>query len=162
MADDSNHTTVLRPVINVCACHNSGHCTALEENDPNNQANNTGRRFKFLPCVCQQGYTGAFCEEDLDACEENLQPCYPGVKCIDLPPPGNESGFKCGSCPNGFTGNGAECTGEMVFLRAKSFMIFLWATHIDNIFLFVGLDLRWIRIVNFTFGAAKKSVDGNK
>jgi len=110
VADDSNHTAVLRPVIYVCACHNSGHCTALDENDPNNQAKNTGGRFNFLPCVCQEGYTGAFCEEDLDACEENLQPCYPGVKCIDLPPPANESGYKCGSCPNGFTGNGAECT----------------------------------------------------
>jgi len=60
--------------------------------------------------VCQNGYTGIFCEADLDACEENFQPCYPGVQCIDLKPPANDSGFVCGPCPDGLTGDGVECT----------------------------------------------------
>lgn len=108
-ADDSNQATVLRPVINVCACHNQGTCVSLDEND----VDNSGERFNILPCVCQNGYTGTFCEADLDACEENFQPCYPGVECIDLKPPANASGFKCGPCPAGLTGDGVECTGNM-------------------------------------------------
>ncbi|CAH3044151.1 unnamed protein product [Pocillopora meandrina] len=64
---------------------------------------------KVLECGCLNGYTGTLCESDLDACEANLNPCYPGVKCIDLPPPANISGYKCGPCPNGFTGDGSKC-----------------------------------------------------
>ncbi|KAL9953601.1 hypothetical protein ACROYT_G041044 [Oculina patagonica] len=106
VADDSNQATVLRPVINVCACHNQGTCIPVDEND----VDSSGGRFNILSCVCQNGYTGTFCDADLDACEENFQPCYPGVECIDLKPPANESGFECGSCPVGLTGNGVECT----------------------------------------------------
>ncbi|XP_078349239.1 mucin-like protein [Oculina patagonica] len=106
VADDSNQATVLRPVINVCACHNQGTCIPVDEND----VDSSGGRFNILSCVCQNGYTGTFCDADLDACEENFQPCYPGVECIDLKAPANESGFECGSCPVGLTGNGVECT----------------------------------------------------
>ncbi|XP_068712588.1 uncharacterized protein [Montipora foliosa] len=106
VADDSKQATVLRPLINVCACHNQGTCVPVDEND----ADSSGQRFNILACVCQNGYTGIFCEADLDACEENFQPCYPGVQCIDLKPPANESGFDCGPCPDGLTGDGVECT----------------------------------------------------
>ena len=34
--------------------------------------------------------------------------CFAGVTCHDVPAPG--SGFKCGSCPPGYTGNGVSCT----------------------------------------------------
>ena len=112
IVDDSNQATVLRPVINLCACHNQGKCLPVEENDVDGNAGNKSERFNILPCVCQNGYTGAFCEADLDACEENSQPCYPGVQCSDLKPPANESGFECGPCPTGLTGNGIECTGK--------------------------------------------------
>ncbi|XP_068760013.1 mucin-like protein [Montipora capricornis] len=106
VADDSKQATILLPVINVCACHNQGTCVPVDEND----ADNNGERFNTLSCVCQNGYTGTFCEADLDACKENFQPCYPGVQCIDLKPPANESGFDCGPCPDGLTGDGVECT----------------------------------------------------
>lgn len=111
MADDSHQATVLRPVINVCVCRNLGQCTTVNKNDLSTNANTTGERFRLLPCACPDGYTGALCEQDLDACEENFQPCYPGVQCTDLPPPANQSGFKCASCPSGSTGNGVECKG---------------------------------------------------
>ncbi|XP_069783892.1 cartilage oligomeric matrix protein isoform X2 [Narcine bancroftii] len=32
-------------------------------------------------------------------------PCFPGVPCAET-----ANGFLCGSCPNGFTGNGTHCT----------------------------------------------------
>lgn len=108
IADDSKQATVLRPVINVCACHNQGTCVPKDEND----ADNSGARFNILSCECKNGYTGTFCEADLDACEENFQPCYPGIQCIDLKPPAEASGFVCGPCPAGLTGDGIECTGN--------------------------------------------------
>lgn len=108
IADDSKQATVLRPVISVCACHNQGTCVPKDEND----ADNSGARFNILSCECENGYTGTFCEADLDACEENFQPCYPGIQCIDLKPPADASGFVCGPCPAGLTGDGIECTGN--------------------------------------------------
>ena len=115
VTDDLKQATVLRPVINVCACLNLGRCVSADENILNDSANSTDERFNLLRCACVNGYTGAFCEKNLDACEENSQPCYPGVKCRDLPPPANESGFECGLCPVGLTGNGADCAGLQFF-----------------------------------------------
>lgn len=105
---DGTANTVHSPVINVCACHNQGAC--VEQASDDSSANNNTQKFQFLSCQCLNGYTGSFCEVDLDACEENSQPCFPGVSCIDLPPPANESGYTCGPCPNGYFGNGAECS----------------------------------------------------
>ena len=116
IADDSKQATVLRPEINVCACHNQGTCVPVDEND----ADNSGARFKILSCECQNGYTGTFCEADLDACEENFQPCYPGIQCIDLQPPADASGFDCGPCPDGLTGDGIQCTGNGCFCFSTS------------------------------------------
>ena len=74
---------------------------------------NTDSKFVYRGCACQGGYTGRFCDSDIDACEMNGQPCYAGVKCIDLPPPANASGYTCGPCPSGYTGNGAQCVGGL-------------------------------------------------
>ncbi|XP_074632006.1 uncharacterized protein LOC141890434 isoform X2 [Acropora palmata] len=104
---DGTANTVHSPVINVCACHNQGAC--VEQASDDSSPNNNTQKFQILSCQCLNGYTGSFCEVDLDACEENSQPCFPGVSCIDLPPPANESGYTCGPCPNGYSGNGAEC-----------------------------------------------------
>ena len=79
-----------------------------EEGDPVN----TDSRFVYMGCACQEGFTGRFCESDIDACEMNGQPCYTGVKCIDLPAPANATGYECGPCPSGYSGNGAQCAGK--------------------------------------------------
>ena len=79
-----------------------------EDGDPVN----TNSKFVYKGCVCQGGYTGRFCDSEIDACEVNGQPCYEDVVCTDLPPPADETGYTCGPCPSGFTGNGAECSGE--------------------------------------------------
>ena len=107
---DGTATTVLSPVIYVCACLNDGSCFHEEEDSEENNANNTAR-FNILSCSCKDGYTGSFCDSDLDACEENSQPCYPGVTCTDFPPPANETGFQCDPCPSGYSGDGIDCTG---------------------------------------------------
>ena len=35
------------------------------------------------------------------------RPCFPGVKCLDKAPP--LTGYKCGKCPLGYTGDGRKC-----------------------------------------------------
>ncbi|PFX32349.1 Mucin-4 [Stylophora pistillata] len=106
VTDDRGATAFLRPIINLCACHNDGVCLQSASNKNSTYGSN---KMNVLQCRCLNGYTGKFCESDLDACEANLNPCYPGVTCIDLPPPANISGYKCGPCPNGFTGDGSKC-----------------------------------------------------
>ena len=92
----------------MCACDNGGQCVAPELGDPEN----TGSKFVLMGCACVAGFTGRLCTSDIDACELNGQPCYPGVECEDLPAPANITGYKCGPCPAGYSGNGAKCTGE--------------------------------------------------
>ncbi|KHJ46556.1 CUB domain protein, partial [Trichuris suis] len=58
-------------------------------------------------CFCDIGWkqseslTDPYCV-DVDECLEN--PCFPGVHCSNTP-----GGFKCGSCPVGYTGDGVRC-----------------------------------------------------
>ncbi|XP_073234800.1 mucin-like protein [Porites lutea] len=103
--DDKGASALWNPTIRMCACNNDGQCIEPEEGD----SINTDIKFIYLGCACQGGYTGRFCESEIDACELNGQPCYIGVTCIDLPPPANVSGYICGPCPTGFTGDGAQC-----------------------------------------------------
>ncbi|XP_031570637.1 uncharacterized protein LOC116304951 isoform X2 [Actinia tenebrosa] len=104
--DNKGATSVLRPVLHVCACHNNGDC--LTSNQEEENRNNS--RFSIMSCQCPSGYTGRFCESDIDACEVNMNPCYPGVQCKDLPAPANVTGYECGPCPSGFSGQGDSCS----------------------------------------------------
>ncbi|XP_074618589.1 uncharacterized protein LOC141877470 isoform X2 [Acropora palmata] len=104
--DDQGAASTWNPSINMCACEHRDQCVPAEDSDPVN----TNSKFVYMGCACQGGYTGRFCDSEIDACEVNGQPCYEDVVCTDLPPPANETGYTCGPCPSGFTGNGAECS----------------------------------------------------
>ncbi|VDO95723.1 unnamed protein product [Soboliphyme baturini] len=58
-------------------------------------------------CVCDVGWqqsdsiSNPYCE-DIDECKNN--PCFHGSACYNLP-----GKFRCGSCPEGYTGNGVQC-----------------------------------------------------
>jgi hypothetical protein len=91
----------------VCACQNGGNCTQPD--------NLSGDRFQVMSCTCGSGYTGKLCESNLDACDVNGPPCFPGVNCTDLPPPKGVDGYICGPCPAGYGGNGSSCTGKHMF-----------------------------------------------
>ena len=53
------------------------------------------------------GWEGRYCENDLDGCSELT--CFEGVQCYDVQAP--ESGAICGSCPDGYVGDGEKCAG---------------------------------------------------
>jgi len=100
--DSKGASSTWTPTITLCACQN-GNCT--------NVIDQSGERFQVMPCHCKSGYTGSLCESDINGCEAAGSPCYPSVVCIDNPPPNGVDGYECGSCPNGYSGNGAQCTG---------------------------------------------------
>jgi hypothetical protein len=51
-------------------------------------------------CQCPPGYTGTFCETEIDECESN--PCQNGGECID-----QVDAYLC-ICPEGYTGDNCE------------------------------------------------------
>lgn len=66
-------------------CHNGGSCNTTDN--------------EFM-CVCPAGYTGFFCEVEVDECLTS--PCRNGATCINRP-----GDFYC-HCPRGFTGSLCE------------------------------------------------------
>nr|CAB3263209.1 uncharacterized protein LOC104266258 [Phallusia mammillata] len=78
--------------LDVDECTDSRFCT--------NSARGTCVRegFEKYSCNCNDGYTGAHCEWDVNECL--LNKCDPIAKCINL-----EGTFTC-TCPNGYRGNG--------------------------------------------------------
>jgi len=104
--DEFNASVSSIPTIKMCACENGGQCVAPELGD---KLNNDSK-FIVQGCTCAAGYTGRFCENDIDACTFNGNPCFTGVNCTDQPPPANITGFICGPCPSGYFGDGLECT----------------------------------------------------
>ncbi|XP_078687900.1 mucin-like protein isoform X2 [Branchiostoma floridae x Branchiostoma belcheri] len=109
LTDTNNGSTQYWPTVRVCACYNGGTCVDSDDDDDTSSDNSTETRFILQGCTCDEGYTGVQCESDIDACEENSQPCYEGVRCRDYPAPANISGYECGPCPTGFTGDGETC-----------------------------------------------------
>ncbi|XP_019645326.1 PREDICTED: uncharacterized protein LOC109486081 [Branchiostoma belcheri] len=100
--DGLNATAVFVPEITVCGCVNGGTC----------DYDNVGDRdegFSPAACVCPNGWGGPFCEVDINGCDGN--PCFQGVTCTDQPAPlaAGESGYTCGPCVEGLTGNGEQC-----------------------------------------------------
>ncbi|XP_074628689.1 uncharacterized protein LOC141886438 isoform X2 [Acropora palmata] len=57
--------------------------------------------FRYF-CTCYKGFSGRHCESDIDECLDS--PCFDGVQCLNY-----VGTFRCGSCPEGFTGNGSVC-----------------------------------------------------
>lgn len=104
--DEFNASVSSIPTIKMCVCENGGECVAPELGDKLNNDN----KLIVQGCTCASGYTGRFCENDIDACTFNGNPCFTGVNCTDKPAPANITGFSCGPCPSGYSGDGFECT----------------------------------------------------
>ncbi|KAK2567531.1 Mucin-like protein, partial [Acropora cervicornis] len=104
--NEQGASTSSTPCIKMCGCQNGGQCVEPKVED----ALNSDSKFIYQGCNCTAGYTGRFCENDLNACELNGNPCFQGVSCTDHPAPANLSGFTCGPCPVGYSGDdGINC-----------------------------------------------------
>ncbi|XP_035686822.1 mucin-like protein [Branchiostoma floridae] len=104
-----NTTAQYWPAVYMCSCLHGGNCDGSGDPDPALAGGET--KFVQRSCTCAPGYTGDRCEEDIDACLLNFNPCFPGVQCEDVPAPAGDGpdGFTCRDCPSGYTGNGFDC-----------------------------------------------------
>ncbi|XP_078695035.1 mucin-like protein [Branchiostoma floridae x Branchiostoma belcheri] len=111
VTNENNASAQFWPTVYLCECQHGGFCDQDTQEEGNfTSLSNGTRKFEELPCTCTAGYTGKNCENELDACAENFNPCFAGVPCEDLPPPAGMDGYVCGKCPAGFEGDGQNCT----------------------------------------------------
>ncbi|KAJ8307328.1 hypothetical protein KUTeg_015412 [Tegillarca granosa] len=87
-------------------CSNHGYCM-FNETVPKTTL------FEYAKCVCEQGWTGYQCENDVNGCSGH--PCSDGRNCTDLTPAEEANfgrSFNCSSCPKGYTENDKnKCSG---------------------------------------------------
>ncbi|XP_076810619.1 uncharacterized protein LOC143453252 isoform X4 [Clavelina lepadiformis] len=100
--DSTNLTSSVGVTIRLCACANNGTCSFA-----NFAVADNSNRFYVGSCMCPDAYDGLYCDEDFNPCLYE-PPCYDGVECTDVPAPG--SGYECGACPSGSTGDGIFCS----------------------------------------------------
>ena len=66
----------------------------------------------MFTCRCQKGYTGAFCDVEINECHSN--PCAYGGVCTDV-----INGYRC-ACPKGTTGRSdCYCSSQWPILQAS-------------------------------------------
>ncbi|EDV26971.1 uncharacterized protein TRIADDRAFT_54443 [Trichoplax adhaerens] len=96
--DSKGARSEFTPQIILCYCPNNGTCDYTVETARINNID-------VVECVCDSAWTGDNCTQDYDACSD--QPCFDNVTCIDNIVP--LSGYQCGDCPSGYTGDGLKC-----------------------------------------------------
>ncbi|EDV29249.1 uncharacterized protein TRIADDRAFT_51362 [Trichoplax adhaerens] len=98
--DSKNAASIYSPAqIIMCYCANGGTCDYTGETIEDGSVSQ-------VPCICSDGWTGDHCTFDFDSCANF--PCYENVTCTDNVAP--LTGYTCGSCPQGYTGDGILCS----------------------------------------------------
>ena len=109
VSDSRNRTAVLTPRVQICACRDKSTCVV-----PEGTGNAT---FVVMSCNCSLGYTGQFCNEVVNFCNEGASiPCSTLVTCTNTP-----TQAECGPCPTGYSGNGVFCLGGKLAHTRVSF-----------------------------------------
>ena len=109
VSDSRNRTAVLTPRVQICACRDKSTCVV-----PEGAGNAT---FVVMSCNCNLGYTGQFCNEVVNFCNEGASiPCSTLVTCTNTP-----TQAECGPCPTGYSGNGVFCLGGKLAHTRVSF-----------------------------------------
>ncbi|GCC16557.1 hypothetical protein chiPu_0020337, partial [Chiloscyllium punctatum] len=101
-ANDSKAVSVLGLTLVLCNCSINSTCdysrTILT-------LENNSTVFKVPACNCTAAYTGDYCTEDFDACQDNQ--CFLNDTCKDQPAP--LEGYTCDPCPDNLEGDGIKC-----------------------------------------------------
>ncbi|CAK8690960.1 unnamed protein product [Clavelina lepadiformis] len=103
-AYDGTEYSVVTVPIKLCLCENNGLCLY-------NMTLKGSENFEIVQCECTDAYSGDYCTDDRNECdgfENGTSPCFTDVSCVDQVAP--DSGFDCGVCPTGTTGDGRNCT----------------------------------------------------
>ena len=87
--------------------------TAVKKNITSN-AGSCVDQVNNYTCICNTGFTGRHCDIVITRCSNDS--CYPGVSCNE----NGNSAISCGCCPSGFTGDGKNCKGNIIF-QTKQF-----------------------------------------
>ena len=64
---------------------------------------------RLTGCVCNQGYNGTYCTENINECLRSPSPCINNQKCVDT-----EGSYYC-TCETGYLIHNETCVG-MLFL----------------------------------------------
>uniref|UniRef100_H2ZSP3 Uncharacterized protein n=1 Tax=Latimeria chalumnae TaxID=7897 RepID=H2ZSP3_LATCH len=102
-ANDSKASSEIGLTLVLCNCTVNSTCN-FNASSTKMEMNST--KFETAGCNCTAAYTGEYCEDDLDACQDN--PCFRNDSCKDYKAP--EEGYSCGPCPEGLSGDGKICT----------------------------------------------------
>lgn len=79
--------------------------------------------------------SGRTCREDIDECVS--QPCFPGVGCNNT-----VGSFFCGSCPQGYSGDGKNCMSKSTFYLYS----YVWFCLREHLYiLFVLKESLWLK-----------------
>ncbi|GCB68782.1 hypothetical protein scyTo_0010452, partial [Scyliorhinus torazame] len=101
-ANDSKAVSVLGLTLTLCNCSINSTC-GYSRSILSTKRNNTV--FKVAGCICSLAYTGDYCTEDFDACQDNQ--CFLNNTCKDKPAP--LEGYTCDPCPDYLKGDGIKC-----------------------------------------------------
>ncbi|XP_041922108.1 mucin-like protein isoform X4 [Alosa sapidissima] len=97
LVSDHMSSSLLVPVLQVCACLNGGTCQYSSVTQ-----NHLQGKFQVVGCLCAQGFSGPLCGSRTDACQG--EPCFPGVDCSSAP---HSDSFSCAACPQPTVNSGA-------------------------------------------------------
>ncbi|XP_031434910.1 mucin-4-like [Clupea harengus] len=90
LVSDHMSSSLLVPVLQVCACLNGGTCQYSTITQ-----NHLQGKFQVVGCLCPRGFSGALCGNSTDVCKG--KPCFPGVDCSS---PRYSDSFSCAACPH--------------------------------------------------------------